>query len=104
MVAGCLCVTPLQIRNEHARFSIRRMVSLAHRLRTLLHVWMIHIHRLGGLRPSDIPRVLDIIMEQPSPMDLARTPLLATHWRGRMGLTRDQQLQLYLRHRDSSTV
>ncbi|KAF8266260.1 Sucrase/ferredoxin-like-domain-containing protein, partial [Lactarius quietus] len=54
-----------------------------------------HGEWLGGLRPDNVPRVLEVIMEQSSPMDLARTSLLPTHWRGRMGLTRDQQLQRY---------
>jgi len=59
---------------------------------------------LGGLRPHDVPRVLDVIMEQSSPMDLARTSLLPTHWRCRMGLTRDQQLKRYLLHRNNPTT
>ncbi|KAH9067908.1 Sucrase/ferredoxin-like-domain-containing protein [Lactarius vividus] len=59
---------------------------------------------LGGLRPDNVPRVLDIIMEQSSPADLARTSLLPTHWRGRMGLSRDQQLRQFLLHRDNLTV
>ncbi|KAH8996649.1 Sucrase/ferredoxin-like-domain-containing protein [Lactarius akahatsu] len=59
---------------------------------------------LGGLRPDNVPGVLDVIMEQSSPVDLARTSLLPTHWRGRMGLARDQQLQRFLLHRDNSTV
>ncbi|KAH9042608.1 Sucrase/ferredoxin-like-domain-containing protein [Lactarius pseudohatsudake] len=59
---------------------------------------------LGGLRPDNVPGVLDVIMEQSSPVDLAGTSLLPTHWRGRMGLTRDQQLRRFLLHRDNSTV
>lgn len=59
---------------------------------------------LGGLRPHDVPRVLDVILEQSSPMDLSRTSLLPTHWRGRMGLTRDQQLQRYLLLRNNLTA
>lgn len=57
--------------------------------------------RLGNLRPDDAPRVLDVIMGEPLSKDLARTPLVHTHWRGRMGLTKDEQLQQYLLNRDS---
>ncbi|KAI0277081.1 hypothetical protein BGY98DRAFT_982394 [Russula aff. rugulosa BPL654] len=50
---------------------------------------------LGQLRPKDVPGVLDTIVKQPSSMDLTRTPLI-THWRGRMGLNKEEQLKRYL--------
>lgn len=49
---------------------------------------------LGQLRPKDVPEVLDNIVKQPLSMDLTRTPLI-THWRGRMGLNKEEQLQRY---------
>ncbi|KAI0300538.1 Sucrase/ferredoxin-like-domain-containing protein [Multifurca ochricompacta] len=54
---------------------------------------------LGELRPDDVPAVLDVIMkmkqkQQYLPVDLAHAPLLPTHWRGRMGLSQDEQIQL----------
>jgi hypothetical protein len=51
--------------------------------------------RLGQLRPKDVPGVLDTIVKQASSMDLTRTPLI-THWRGRMGLSKEEQLERYL--------
>jgi len=54
-----------------------------------------HGEWLGQLWPKDVPRVLDAITKQPSSMDLLCTPLLA-HWRGRMGLTKTEQLERYL--------
>lgn len=51
--------------------------------------------RLGQLRPKDVPGVLDTIVKQPLSMDLTRTPLI-THWRGRMGLNKEEQLERYL--------
>jgi hypothetical protein len=50
--------------------------------------------RLGRLRPTDVPGVLDTVMEPPSHTNLARTSLL-THWRGQMGLTKEEQLERY---------
>ncbi|KAN0125859.1 Sucrase/ferredoxin-like domain containing protein [Russula decolorans] len=50
---------------------------------------------LGQLRPKDVPGVLDTIVKQPSSMDLTRTPLI-THWRGQMGLSKEEQLERYL--------
>jgi hypothetical protein len=51
--------------------------------------------RLGRLRPKDVPGVLDAVMEQPSRMDLACTQLVTHNWRGRMGLTKEEQLERY---------
>ena len=50
--------------------------------------------RLGRLRPKDVPEVLDIITEQPLCTDVACASLTA-HWRGRMGLPKEEQLERY---------
>jgi len=49
---------------------------------------------LGQLRPTDVPGVLDTIMDQRLFADLTYSPLIS-HWRGRMGLTKEEQLERY---------
>jgi len=54
------------------------------------------ILRLGRLKPDDVPGVLEtIINTTPRPLTPHDPPLVPLHWRGRMGLGKDQQLQLY---------
>ncbi|TFK36259.1 Sucrase/ferredoxin-like-domain-containing protein [Crucibulum laeve] len=58
-----------------------------------------HGEWLGKLKPEDVPQVLSAILEkQPKPFIENDTPLLLPHWRGRMGLSKDDQLQLYAAH------
>lgn len=52
--------------------------------------------RLGSLTPKDVPTVLDRILEHPpQPFKLNQPPIYIERWRGRMGLNKDDQLQLY---------
>jgi len=56
--------------------------------------------RLGYVKPQDVPSILDKALEDhtldwnPS----AAPPLLPSHWRGRMGLEKEQQLALAAVH------
>ncbi|KAA1472702.1 hypothetical protein DENSPDRAFT_778607 [Dentipellis sp. KUC8613] len=55
---------------------------------------------LGHIQPEDAPGVLDAILDAPYiPHDnVRRPPLYGSHWRGRMGLSKEQQIQLFHRH------
>ncbi|KAF7419280.1 hypothetical protein PC9H_001867 [Pleurotus ostreatus] len=53
---------------------------------------------LGLVTPDLVPNLLDAIMDHSKlPVSPNTTPLLYHHWRGRMGLDKDQQLDLYQR-------
>jgi hypothetical protein len=57
------------------------------------------IVRLGSLTPEDVPTVLDKILEHPpEPLNADQAPLYLERWRGRMGLNKDEQLELYTSH------
>lgn len=57
------------------------------------------VGRLGSLTPEDVPTVLDKILEHPvAPFDANQPPLYLERWRGRMGLSKDEQLELYTSH------
>lgn len=57
---------------------------------------LILIDRLGRLVPEDAPSVIDAVLETPArPMGSYDPPMLLQHWRGRIGLSKDEQLQLY---------
>ncbi|KAG6872239.1 hypothetical protein C0995_011661 [Termitomyces sp. Mi166 len=52
--------------------------------------------RLGMLKPGDIPTVLGRILDSPvRPYSAEDAPILPSHWRGRMGLPKDGQAQLF---------
>jgi hypothetical protein len=57
-------------------------------------------HRLGNLTPSDVPDVLDSILALHTSSRhgafsaLDTPPLCPSFWRGRMGLGKEEQLQL----------
>lgn len=54
------------------------------------------INRLGELRSDDVPRVLDAILAQPiRPFGPQNYPIVPDHWRGRMGLGKDEQISLF---------
>ncbi|KAA1472687.1 hypothetical protein DENSPDRAFT_778546, partial [Dentipellis sp. KUC8613] len=52
---------------------------------------------LGHIQPEDAPHVLDAILDAPYiPHDnVRRPPLYGSHWIGRMGLSKEQQVQLF---------
>lgn len=58
-------------------------------------------YRLGRLEPSDAPVILDLVYSMNSeqrPFDPENTPPLSTyHWRGRMGLSKEAQKEMYAR-------
>ncbi|KAF9465998.1 Sucrase/ferredoxin-like-domain-containing protein [Collybia nuda] len=58
-----------------------------------------HGEWLGLLTPEDIPTVLDkILAHTPAPFDASQPPLYPERWRGRMGLSKDEQSELYMLH------
>ncbi|KII85498.1 hypothetical protein PLICRDRAFT_116041 [Plicaturopsis crispa FD-325 SS-3] len=62
-----------------------------------------HGEWLGFLKPEDVPKTLDAILERPSrPLMPDDTPILVQNWRGRMGLGKEEQISLYNSHRTDS--
>ncbi|KAG8990790.1 hypothetical protein FRB90_001626, partial [Tulasnella sp. 427] len=69
------------------------------------HVWAANVlvypsgDWFGNVRPKNVPSLLSLFVPAPnSPLDYASVtahPLFRTHWRGRMGLSKDQQTLLY---------
>ncbi|KAF8651386.1 hypothetical protein AX16_004809 [Volvariella volvacea WC 439] len=54
---------------------------------------------LGYVKPEHVPSVLDSILHLPiKPTSEHDTPLLPYHWRGRMGLSKEEQMHLYNTH------
>ncbi|KAF8882111.1 Sucrase/ferredoxin-like-domain-containing protein [Infundibulicybe gibba] len=52
---------------------------------------------LGLLQPADIPGVLDAILAAPvRPRDAHDVPLVRQHWRGRMGMPKEAQREMYV--------
>lgn len=55
-----------------------------------------HGEWLGNLTPEMIPGVLDAIVERSAKPSLANeVPLTPANWRGRMGLGKEEQTQLF---------
>lgn len=52
-------------------------------------------YRLGKLTPENVPGVLDAVLAiQSEPLGTSKRLLFPQHWRGRMGMTKDEQLQI----------
>ncbi|KAL1732886.1 Sucrase/ferredoxin-like-domain-containing protein [Schizophyllum commune] len=59
-----------------------------------------HGEWFGLLRPEHVPEFLQAALSVPSrPRTAKDPPLFPGHWRGRMGLSRDEQLTLYQSHK-----
>ena len=59
-------------------------------------------YRLGRLTPSDVPGVLTgILNTKPQPLGPSAPPLVPQHWRGRMGLSKDDQVELFISYQSS---
>jgi len=56
--------------------------------------------RLGYVNPKDVPSILDKVLQDQTLDWNSSTapPLLLSHWRGRMGLEKEQQLALAASH------
>ncbi|KAF9447355.1 hypothetical protein P691DRAFT_671682 [Macrolepiota fuliginosa MF-IS2] len=55
-----------------------------------------HGEWLGQLRLGDVPHVIDTVLAHPiRPFTGQDSPILPTHWRGRMGLGKDEQISLF---------
>ncbi|KAH7915539.1 Sucrase/ferredoxin-like-domain-containing protein [Hygrophoropsis aurantiaca] len=51
---------------------------------------------LGLVNPEDVPQVLDAILALPSrPLNANDAPLCPPHWRGRMDLSKEEQIELF---------
>ncbi|KAJ7182814.1 Sucrase/ferredoxin-like-domain-containing protein [Mycena crocata] len=58
-----------------------------------------HGEWLGLLTPNDVPRVLDIILASNTrPFTSLDPPMCPQFWRGRMGLPKEEQLNLHVLH------
>lgn len=58
----------------------------------------INLSRLGRLSAEDVPQVLKAILERTPQSPKNDAPLCPRHWRGRMGLGKDEQLELLASH------
>jgi len=59
-----------------------------------------HGEWLGLLKPEDIPAVLQAIFDGPiRPFGSDQSPIVPKHWRGRMGLSKEEQTNLFVSHR-----
>ncbi|KAH7890466.1 Sucrase/ferredoxin-like-domain-containing protein [Phlebopus sp. FC_14] len=57
-----------------------------------------HGEWLGEVKPDNVREILDAILGRPTrPMTDAETPICPSHWRGRMGLTKEEQVDLFTR-------
>ncbi|KIJ62282.1 hypothetical protein HYDPIDRAFT_94667, partial [Hydnomerulius pinastri MD-312] len=57
-----------------------------------------HGEWLGEVEPENVPEILDAILERPiRPMNAEEMPICPLHWRGRMGLGKDEQIELFKR-------
>ncbi|KAG0702660.1 Sucrase/ferredoxin-like-domain-containing protein [Suillus ampliporus] len=57
-----------------------------------------HGEWLGEVEPEDVPGILDAILTLPArPRNADEIPICLPHWRGRMGLSKDEQVQLFQR-------
>ncbi|EIW75590.1 hypothetical protein CONPUDRAFT_112147 [Coniophora puteana RWD-64-598 SS2] len=55
-----------------------------------------HGEWLGYVEPEDVPAVLDAVFKRPTrPASASDPPLCPPHWRGRMGLAKDEQIELF---------
>ncbi|KAG9013569.1 hypothetical protein FRB90_005858, partial [Tulasnella sp. 427] len=69
------------------------------------HVWAANVlvypfgDWFGNVRPKDVPSLLSLFVPPPNSTSdypsVTSHPLFRTHWRGRMGLSKDQQALLY---------
>ncbi|KAG2057902.1 hypothetical protein BDR06DRAFT_950959 [Suillus hirtellus] len=57
-----------------------------------------HGEWLGEVEPEDVPGILDAILALPArPRNINEIPICPRNWRGRMGLNKDEQVQLLQR-------
>ncbi|KAF9235470.1 Sucrase/ferredoxin-like-domain-containing protein [Melanogaster broomeanus] len=57
-----------------------------------------HGEWLGEVEPENVPEILDGILERPvRPMHAEEMPICPSHWRGRMGLGKEEQIELFNR-------
>ncbi|KAN0082538.1 Sucrase/ferredoxin-like domain containing protein [Tylopilus felleus] len=57
-----------------------------------------HGEWLGHVKPGDVPEIINAILARPTrPMHPEEIPICPSHWRGRMGLSKDEQIALFTR-------
>ncbi|KAF8443999.1 Sucrase/ferredoxin-like-domain-containing protein [Boletus edulis BED1] len=57
-----------------------------------------HGEWLGNVKPENIPEIIDAILARPvRPMHPEEMPICPSHWRGRMGLSKEEQVELFNR-------
>lgn len=60
-----------------------------------------HGEWLGLVRPEDVPDILETVISKPArPFNFDDEPICPSHWRGRMGLSKEAQVELFTRYRD----
>ncbi|KAF8833685.1 hypothetical protein BDN67DRAFT_976484 [Paxillus ammoniavirescens] len=57
-----------------------------------------HGEWLGEVEPDNVPEILDAILARPvRPMNTEEMPICPSHWRGRMGMGKEEQIELFER-------
>ncbi|KAG8898645.1 hypothetical protein FRC01_010830, partial [Tulasnella sp. 417] len=93
------------LREEVAKLPSSSRVRISEVAHVGGHVWAANVlvypfgDWFGNVRPRDVPSLLSLFTPPASsPLDypsLTSHPLFRAHWRGRMGLSKDQQAKLY---------
>ncbi|KAG8892894.1 hypothetical protein FRC01_013896, partial [Tulasnella sp. 417] len=93
------------LREEVAKLPPSSRVRISEVAHVGGHVWAANVlvypfgDWFGNVRPRDVPSLLSLFTPPASsPLDypsLTSHPLFRAHWRGRMGLSKDQQAKLY---------
>ena len=48
------------------------------------------------MKPENVPEIIDAILARPvRPMHPEEMPICPSHWRGRMGLSKEEQIELF---------
>lgn len=59
-------------------------------------ILLIGLDRLGNVKPENVSEIIDAILARPiRPMHPEEMPICPSHWRGRMGLSKDEQIELF---------
>ena len=59
---------------------------------------LIWLDRLGNVKPENVPEIIDAILARPvRPMHPEEMPICPSHWRGRMGMSKLEQIELFNR-------
>lgn len=63
------------------------------------NVFLFHVSRLGVIKPEDSTTIIKRLCEElhhgAKPFGISKEPLFLSHWRGRMGFTKEEQKHIW---------